>query len=251
MKILFLGKDDRYKIVIDTLKVKNDIFTIGYDDIKGVKKGKYSNINDYDIIVLPMSGIKKGRASNVVLQPNILDEYKGIIYTGVTEGLKGNVESFLDDKEIRDENTLITVDGIMHKIRNMCKDSICILGYGNIGSKLYERLNDKYKVVVGVEDKDKGILENSFLTSNKEELKKVLINSNLIINTVPKRIIDEDILKQVQGSFLDIASSPYAVDQVKVFDYPFEYQLYSSIPAKYAPDRAGKVLLKKFEGVKF
>lgn len=251
MKILFLGKDDRYKIVIDTLKVKNDIYTIGYDDIKGVKKGKYSNINDYDIIVLPMSGIKNGRASNVVLQPNILDEYKGVIYTGRTEGLKGNVESFLDDKEIRDENTLITVDGIMHKIRNICKDSICILGYGNIGSKLYERLNDKYKVVVGVEDKDEGILENSFLTSNKEDLKEALINSNLIINTVPKHIIDEDILKQMEGAFLDIASTPYAVDQVKVFDYPFEYQLYSSIPSKYAPDRAGRVLLKKFEGVKF
>ena len=55
----------------------------------------------------------------------------------------------------------------------------------------------------------------------------------------------------MEGAFLDIASTPYAVDQVKVFDYPFEYQLYSSIPSKYAPDRAGRVLLKKFEGVKF
>lgn len=251
MKILFLGKDDRYKIVIDTLKLKNDIYTIGYDDIKGVKRGSFSNINDYDIIVLPMSGLKNGRVGNVVLPCNILNDYKGIIYTGRTEGLNGNVVSFLDDKEIREENTLITVDGIMHKIRNICKDSICILGYGNIGSKLYDRLKDDYLVIVGVEDKDKGIIENSFLTSNKKHLKEVLINSKLIINTVPKHIIDEDILKNIEGSFLDIASTPYAIDQVKVSDYPFEYQLYSSIPSKFAPNRAGKVLLKKFEGVKF
>lgn len=246
MKILFLGKDDRYEVLIDNLKLKNEVYTIGYDDKVGVERGDFSLINTYDIVVLPMSGIKNNRAGNVILKENLFDDYQGIIYTGRTEGLKGNVESFLDDKEIKDENTLITVDGIMHKIRNINKDSICILGYGNIGSKLYERLKDDYLVIVGVEDKDKGKIADSFLTSNKKDLRRVLINSNLIINTAPVQIIDEDILKEIKGSFLDIASAPYAIDQEKAPSYPFEYQLYSSIPSKYAPDRAGKILLKKF-----
>ena len=247
MKILFLGKDDRYRIVIDTLKLKHDIYSVGYDDIVGVKRGDIDNINDYDIVVLPISGRKNKRISNVFLEESVLDGYKGIIYTGLKTGLKGNVISFLDDEEIVKENTLITVDGIMHKIRNIDKDSICILGYGNIGSKLYDRLKDDYLVIVGVEEKDRGIIPDSFVTSNRNDLRKVLTNSKLIINTVPKHIIDEDILKDIKGSFLDIASSPYAIDQKCIYDYPFEYQLYASIPSKYDPKRAGRVLLKKFK----
>lgn len=248
MKILFLGHDDRYEILIDTLKTEHEIFTIGYEDMIDVKKGDLNNINNYNIVVLPMSGIKNNRANNVVVPSNIFNNYNGLIYTGRKDNLVGHVESFLDDGEIREENSLITVDGIMHKIRNIDKTSICILGYGNIGKKLYDRLKNDYLVIVGVEDKDKGIIDNSFVTSNKEDLKKVLVNSKLIINTVPKHIIDEDILKEIKGLFLDIASTPYAIDQTKILDYPFEYQLYSSIPSKYAPERAGKVLLKKFKG---
>lgn len=246
MKILFLGKDDRYEILIETLKLKYQIYTIGYDHKIGVERGSFKDLNLYDIIVLPMSGIKNDRAGNVILPGNVLDTYKGVIYTGRRDGLKGNVESFLDDEEIVKENTNITVDGIMHKIRNVNKDSICILGYGNIGKKLYDKLKDNYLVIVGVPREQKGIINDSFVTSNKDDLKKALVNSKLIINTVPDRIIDEDILKKISGSFLDIASYPYAIDQAKIYDYPFEYQLYSSIPSKFAPDRAGKILLKKF-----
>lgn len=246
MKILFLGKDDRYEILIETLKLKYQIYTIGYDHKIGVERGSFKDLNLYDIIVLPMSGIKNDRAGNVILPGNVLDTYKGLIYTGRRDGLKGNVESFLDDEEIVKENTNITVDGIMHKIRNVNKDSICILGYGNIGKKLYDKLKDNYLVIVGVPREQKGIINDSFVTSNKCDLKKALVNSKLIINTVPDRIIDEDILKKINGSFLDIASYPYAIDQAKIYDYPFEYQLYSSIPSKFAPDRAGKILLKKF-----
>lgn len=246
MKILFLGKDDRYEILIETLKLKYQIYTIGYDHKIGVERGSFKDLNLYDIIVLPMGGIKNDRAGNVILPGNVLDTYNGVIYTGRRDGLKGNVESFLDDEEIVKENTNITVDGIMHKVRNVNKDSICILGYGNIGKKLYDKLKDNYLVIVGVPLEQKGIIKDSFVTSNKCDLKKALVNSKLIINTVPDRIIDEDILKKINGSFLDIASYPYAIDQAKIYDYPFEYQLYSSIPSKFAPDRAGKILLKKF-----
>lgn len=247
MKILFLGKEDRYKILIDTLRHKNDIYTVGYDDIVGVKRGSLKDINMYDIIVLPMSGIKNNRANNVVLMGDGLNNYKGLIYTGRKEGIKGNVESFLDDIEIKEENTNITVDGIMHKIRNINKDSICILGYGNIGKKLYNKLKDKYLVIVGVTEEEKGIINDSFVTSDKNALRRVLVSSKLIINTVPDNFISDDILNKITGSFLDIASSPYAIDQSKIYNYPFEYQLYSSIPSKYDPDRAGKILLKKFK----
>ena len=245
MKILFLGYDARYEVLIRELSNRYEIDSIGYNNSnKSVSDIK--NINDYSIIVLPMSGIKNNYASNVLIPDNLLDNYTGLIYTGNTKGLKGNVESFLSDKEIVHNNTIITVDGIMDRISSIDKVIICILGYGNIGSMLYDRLKDNYKVKVGVKEDEVGVVKDSFSTSNKKDLEYYLKSSDLIINTVPSHIIDEDILNSITGYFLDIASFPYGVDETKITNYKFKYDLYSSIPSKYAPIKAGKILLKKF-----
>ena len=245
MKILFLGYDARYEVLINSLSNKYEIDSIGYNNSnKSVSDIK--NINDYSIIVLPMSGIKNNYASNVLIPDNLLDNYTGLIYTGNTKGLKGNVESFLSDKEIVHNNTIITVDGIMDRISSIDKVIICILGYGNIGSMLYDRLKDNYKVKVGVKEDEVGVVKDSFSTSNKKDLEYYIKSSDLIINTVPSHIIDEDILNSITGYFLDIASFPYGVDETKITNYKFKYDLYSSIPSKYAPIKAGKILLKKF-----
>ena len=245
MKILFLGYDARYEVLINLLSNKYEIDSIGYSNSnKSVSDIK--NINDYKIIVLPMPGIKNNYASNVLIPDNLLDNYTGLIYTGNTKGLKGNVESFLSDKEIVHNNTIITVDGIMDRISSIDKVIICILGYGNIGSMLYDRLKDNYKVKVGVKEDEVGVVKDSFSTSNKKDLEYYIKSSDLIINTVPSHIIDEDILECINCYFLDIASFPYGVDETKITNYKFEYDLYSSIPSKYAPIKAGKILLKKF-----
>lgn len=237
MKILFIGYDARYVYLINELKSKYIVDTIGYgNDISVDNK----SINAYDIVVLPMRGI----INNDYITESLFNNYKGLIYTGLTKGLIGNVESFLSDKEIIEENTNITVDGIMDRIKNINKVIICILGYGNIGSKLYNKLKDDYKVLVGVNKKCN--IQGEFLTSNKKDLEYALKSSDLIINTVPSHIIDEDILSDIRGYFLDIASYPYAIDNTKANNYNFKYDLYSSIPSKYAPDRAGMILLKKF-----
>lgn len=245
MKILFLGYDARYEVLINLLSNKYEIDSIGYNN-SNMSVSDIKNINDYSIIVLPMSGIKKNYASNVLIPNNLLDNYTGLIYTGNTKGLKGNVESFLSDKEIVRNNTIITVDGIMDRISSIDKVIICILGYGNIGSMLYDRLKDNYKVIVGVKEDEVGVVKDSFSTSNKKDLEYYLKSSDLIINTVPSHIIDEDILNSINCYFLDIASFPYGVDEKKTNNYKFKYDLYSSIPSKYAPIKAGKILLKKF-----
>ena len=134
----------------------------------------------------------------------------------------------------------------MDRISSIDKVIICILGYGNIGSMLYDRLKDNYKVIVGVKEDEVGIVKDSFSTSNKKDLEYYLKSSDLIINTVPSHIIDEDILGSINCYFLDIASYPYGVDKTKITNYKFKYDLYSSIPSKYAPIKAGKILLKKF-----
>lgn len=244
MKILFFGKDNRYDILIDNLKNKYDIYGLGYGYRKDIKIGDISNINKYDIIVLPMSGFKNNKVDVFTLPSNFFDNFKGIIYTGLKGNLKGNVISFLSDNDIVLENTKITVDGIIDKISNFNIKNVCILGYGNIGSILYDKLKDKYNVYVGV-NKDVDI-KDSFNTNNYSDMQKIFLNSDIIINTVPSHIIPKYILEKINCYFLDVASYPYAINNEDINNYSFKYELYSQIPSKYDPKRAGKILLKKF-----
>ena len=120
MKILFLGNDKRYDILLDILKEKYDVYAIDYEYRNDIKKGDISSLNVYDIIVLPMSGIKDNKVGNIRIDKSIFDSYRGIIYTGIKKNLRGNIISFLDDEDIVLENTLITVDGIIDRIKEGC-----------------------------------------------------------------------------------------------------------------------------------
>ena len=75
MKILFFGKDNRYDILIDNLKNKYDIYGLGYGYRKDIKIGDISNINKYDIIVLPMSGFKNNKVDVFTLPSNFFDNF--------------------------------------------------------------------------------------------------------------------------------------------------------------------------------
>ena len=61
-----------------------------------------------------------------VKEPTEGDSYRGIIYTGIKKNLIGNIISFLDDEDIVLENTLITVDGIIDRIKDINRNNICI-----------------------------------------------------------------------------------------------------------------------------
>ena len=241
MRILVLGSDDRYKIVIDHLSKKHCVKNIGINDYK---QGNINNIDKYDMIILPMNGLNTFKLSKDTIN-KIRDDC--IIYTGIkpVELKDKKVISFMDDNDINLENNKITVDGIMDNIKDKPKNNICILGYGCIGKMLYEKLKDKYNVVLGV-NKIPNNNEQFFFTNEYPQLSYNLIHSDLIINTVPHNIIPEDIIPYIKGYVLDIASYPYGIDQELLKKYNLNYYLYSQIPAKYDPKSAGKILLKKF-----
>ena len=176
-----------------------------------------------------------------------------IIYTGLITPImkkyfrKNPLISFLEDEEVRRENNLLTKEGIMQNIKNHKKDNICILGYGHIGKLLYEELKN-YQVRVGIkEQKDKNELGNiAFYTDNIQQKRKILAESDLIINTVSEPIVDKEDIENSKAYFLDIASKPYGIREENR-KYCQNYKLYSNIPATYNPTKAGKILLKKLK----
>lgn len=155
--------------------------------------------------------------------------------------------SFLADEEVKKENNLLTKEGIIDWIKDLKKEHICLLGYGNIGKLLYPELN-KYQLRVGVkEDADyENLGEIAFYTKDKVTKQNIFRNSDLIINTVNKPIIQREDIENSSAYVLDIASSPYGILEENR-KYCQKYKLYSGIPANYDPERAGKIILKKIK----
>ncbi len=270
MEILFLGGDKRYLVMMDRLIKKGyNVDAVGFTSAKDINKKvnhltlKQLNIGDYNIIVLPISGINlqnqiKTMDGIMYINPNEFYNCKDNckIYTGLNNLShlpirKKNIQSFLADPAVNKENNIITVKGIIDYIKNQDLTKVCILGYGNIGKMLYDyfRLNDiNVKVGVILDEDYLTLKDKSFFTDNNEAMQNVFNSSTLIINTVPKNIITEELLDKTNAHILDIASKPFGVNQAVLADFKhYNYYLYSGIPSVYAPLQAGKILSKKLE----
>ena len=238
MHVLCWGNDPRYQILSKELRKKYDVDLIADLNV---------DIKKYDIIVLPMKGVSDSDFLNLLKE----SKETVTIYTGVVGKLcdiNRQVVSFLDDDEIRNQNDDLTVDGIMDYLNNIKYQKVCILGFGHIGRKLYNKLIDYKDVMVGVilkNDKEE-LMEYGFYTTDVNRMANVFNNSDIIINTVPAHIISNRISENLQTPILDIASYPHGIDSSIVQKNKLDYYLYLGIPGKYNPDMAGKILLKKF-----
>lgn len=258
MKILIIGKDERYAFLKDELSKKYSVDLI-YDE-KSVYDASLDK-KKYNILILPMSGINDDSQIDLDGKVSITSGYfsdfneKLIVYTGLISNRllelvsDRKVVSFLKDDYVNRANNEITADGIIDEIKRKSKGvkNVCILGYGNIAKLLENKLNE-YNVVFGIKDlSDFEKLGNRcFFTSDIDMMKKVFSESDYIINTVPENIILPYCLEECSAPILDIASYPYGLNQIHKESYP-NYRIYSKIPAKYAPMRASKILLKKIQ----
>jgi dipicolinic acid synthetase A subunit len=262
MKILVLGGDNRYISMMNNLTY--DITCFGYDkdnlneNIK-CKKLDDIDISTFDIVILPILGIKENKIKTMheyILLPNDFFNYlkkDAIIYTGIiNDEMKqlfsnNKLISFMSDPVVNKRNDILTIKGVMEDIKEKDKSNVLILGFGNLGCKLGSVLSN-YNIKFGVNDEEILDLESDkfFLTTNKEAMKANFKNSSLIINTVPSNIIDEEIMSKTDAYILDIASFPYGINSTTAKKYN-NYKQYSSIPSKYAPDKAGQILSKKLK----
>lgn len=266
MNILFLGGDKRYLKIILELSKKHNVSVCGYDSVDiDINKKDIDNINfkDYKVIILPMSGINnenivKSLDGDIIVDNLSEIDKDTIIFTGIiTQKLKelncDNIVSFLSFADIKELNTKITVDGIEADIKDKNKTSVCILGYGNIGKELYDRLNFKnIRCIVGEIDESKTEnLPRRFNTTNIEEFKEAVSQSSIIVNTVPHNIISDEILQSLNNEtyILDIASYPHGINKDNAAKNNLNYNLYLGIPGKYNPSESAVVLLKKVEEI--
>lgn len=126
MKILFLGGDKRYKLMMESLKKDYEVYQIGFNlSDTNIHKENLDNLDlsKFDVILFPISGINDNLEIKVETGLLKIPEHTfstisntSKFFTGVkTKKLlelipNANLISFLDNKEVEKVNNSLTID---------------------------------------------------------------------------------------------------------------------------------------------
>lgn len=153
-------------------------------------------------------------------------------------------------KEVQIKNAVPTSEGVIahliaNRIDTISDSRILIIGYGVCGSDLAKKLSalgaDVYALV---RNKEK---ENA---ARADSVKPIYLDKfigdsefDVIINTVPSRVLTNEMLENTAGALLiDIASKPYGFDMEYAKKINEKSTILSGIPGKYALRTAGEIL---------
>lgn len=132
--------------------------------------------------------------------------------------------------------------------------NILVIGYGRI-SKVLSRLLKSMGANVTVSARkfsDLAWIEaNGYQPAHTNDLSGAIEKSQLIINTVPASILNEDLLSKVQKGCLliDLASKPGGIDFSTANRLGLKTIWALSLPGKVAPITAGKIIFDTMQNI--
>lgn len=285
MKVLFLGGDKRQLVIINHfLEREYEIDVVGYslanldNRINKITLDKVK-IDLYDIVILPVSGVKENyqivsdfENDKFFLAPEFLKKVKdrSLIFTGIrTKELDEMLRitnkdaiPLMDDDDVKRNNSIPTVEGIIGDIiynteYTIYGARIFVLGYGNVGKLLTEKLKSLGAIVtVGVlllEDY-KALVEQQtpcIYTNNQRLMENIIQTSNVVVNTVSNLVLNKEYLEVANKDIyiLDISSHPHGVDFKTADELQLKNKLLLGIPGNVAPKTAGTILVNKIESI--
>lgn len=158
----------------------------------------------------------------------------------------------LSDEVFAMQNSRLTAEGILaeliqHSAKSIFENKILILGNGRVG-KAISALLSRLGAEVSICSHDTQNFAISYLFSQKNYFKKDFLNDlnnfDVIINTIPAKIIPESEYKNINPNclFLEIASVQTIFGDVK-----FTYKNCPALPQKYCAETAGKFFFECIE----
>lgn len=285
MKVLFLGGDKRQLEIINHLvDNEHDIDVVGYDKYnfdRNVTKVDLNRLkmNKYNVIIFPVSGVYDDYSvvsdfddKKLIIYPDLLTNIndKAIIFTGIKTKVLDEMLKYtgrdpivlMDKEDIKKRNSIPTAEGIIADLIMNTKftidgSKIFVLGYGHVGKQLTDKLKALGAILtVGVLTKEEykdiiGKNMSAIITNDRKLMHQIIPISDIIVNTVPDVILDEDYLRCVNKNvyILDIASHPHGVDFKTANELQIRNKLYMGIPAKVAPKTSGQILAKEIESI--
>lgn len=183
----------------------------------------------------------------VLFAGNIPDDVKSC---AVRKKLR--VYDMMQDEMVAAANSVAAAEGaaaeaITRSPVNLTKSRCLVLGYGRCGSAL-TRLLKSFSCTVSVFEKDRrraaeaSVLADGAVSS--DELPDVVREADFLFNTVPERILTEDLLRSVKKGawILDLASAPGGVDYRAAEALSVNAVLLPGLPGRYAPFSSAQIL---------
>ncbi|WP_138414743.1 dipicolinic acid synthetase subunit A [Aquibacillus sediminis] len=275
--IAVLGGDARYLEMIKNLSRSSDLtiqlvgfnqLNQGFTDVKQVELEDLQ-VTDLDAVILPIPGINKdGYIETVFSDKNIkltVDWFKKLpshclVFSGIaTEYLTNCVKEanlqlvpLMNRNDVAIYNSIPTVEGtIMIAIQNtdftIHSSKVIVLGLGRVGLSVASKFSGLgAEVIVGARKKEDIARANEMglKAFHISELTAYTPNCDILINTVPSLVVDDEAIKPMQSHTLiiDLASKPGGVD----FDYAKKRGINAlhslGLPGMVAPKTAGEIL---------
>lgn len=276
-KISVIGGDLRQLYMVEELsKYNSEVYAFGLPENKceGINvfccNSLEQSLSYSDNIILPLP---LSRDNTTIITPlfdgtiriddiiNIIKNTNKLLLVGkasnaVIGKLKENnipVIDYFKNEQLNIQNAILTVEGAIALAINETNFSLygskCLVtGYGRIAKILSKRLASMgAKVtVVARNPTDLNWAEvNGYNVSKIDDISKNH-NTDIIFNTVPARILNEETISKLNKDCLiiELASEPYGTDFAACNTYKIRYINAASLPGKVAPKSAGIIICK-------
>ena len=271
MKALFLGGDVRQKYACEYL-IKNNI-DAEYESLDHIDDVVKMKIKGADIIALPIPFSRDEINVNLSMQNKIriYDLISLINRESITFGGQFSKEvkdyfishnityiDYFDIEAFQIQNALLSAEGAIYYAKQKFQrciygSEIAILGFGRIGKILAYLLHLQGAKITVCARKDSDFTWSRLIGFNgvKMKISGNMSNLNLIdnkydiiFNTIPSWIMDEEFAKRKNSNtiIIDLASHPFGIDEKLVSKYNLVYYRETGIPGRYAPESAGEII---------
>lgn len=271
MNAIFLGGDQRQKFACEYLNL-HKISSEYYEDFDLDEEMK-SKIKSSTILALPIPILNDKKMLNK-FGTNIINPYEifellnenHIVFAGkFSDSLKSylinNKIQYLDYFDIESfqiKNALLSAEGAIYYAKEKLNKSISnstigILGFGRIGKILVYLLHSQGAKITVYARKESDFAWCKLIGLDAVKIKiwgntsKLEFNHkeyDLIFNTIPYKIMDENFAEKYSDSALiiDLASYPFGIDEKLIDKYKLKYYRELGIPGRYAPQSAGEII---------
>lgn len=187
---------------------------------------------------------KNFEENSILFSRTLSDDVKGVL-----KGKNITFYNLLEDETFIVKNAYLTAEGalgyvIFNTETSLKQLPILILGYGRVGKSLTKIFKDNYSFVAVATDDETEFSIASILADEVYTLsdyKEKLGAFSVIINTIPKKILQGDILTLIGKDcfILDLASKPGGIDFIEADRLNLKYLHALGVPGKVAPKTAG------------
>ncbi|MGI5849130.1 MAG: dipicolinate synthase subunit DpsA [Christensenellales bacterium] len=268
LSILIAGGDTRQIVLSKLFQEKGyDVYITGFDKL-GIKDEAKNN-PDYVFLPVPYKSeagfLKTPFSSERIALADIVNAHPNSVYVlggcdNVANKIFGNLIRYIDlfqNEAFLVRNALLTAQGaICAYLKNTDKalcDSICVVvGYGRISKFLCRLLKAFSAKVIAAARKERDfelIRSEQMHAAHINDLRNIISDADVIFNTVPCQIIQEEELKNIkQGAkVIELASPPFGMDIELAKNMGVDVQLESGLPGRYFPVSAANAMLHAFE----